>query len=162
MSSSSPGTSASSGSDVRNLTNSISLWSLTRNHLYLSHALSWRLPPRRAAACVRSAARPPPWKTPSSFHCCPCCINPSRVVALFGVRWCRFRLVSVSAHPACGQHGGNHKGHGRHLSRFVQGVLFLASAARRFIWRRCPCLWAIGLHRWPLTQACRGVAMTRY
>ena len=52
----------------------------------------------------------------------------------------------------------NHKGHGRHLARFVQGVLLLASAARRFCFGIDV---ARSTHRRPLTQDLRGVARTR-
>jgi hypothetical protein len=57
-------------------------------------------------------------------------------------------------------HTGNYKGHGRHHSRLVQGFVFLASAARRFIGVDVRAV-GIGLHRWPLTQACRGIVLTR-
>ena len=45
-------------------------------------------------------------------------------------------------------------------SRFVQGFVVLASAARRLFGVDVRAV-GIGLHRWPLTQAFRGVVLTR-
>src|SRR5580704_8615456 len=94
-------------------------------------------------------------------------LNPSFVHGLGKVLfallfWCRLHLLSVSAHPACGVHVGNYEGPGNTMSPFVQWILLPASAARRFAWHRYPCLLALGLPRWPLTQACQGVEPTRY
>lgn len=200
MSSSSPGTSASSGSDVSSFTNSLSVCSPTRNHPRLSHAsaVAVRAFPTATCACVREGRRAPAPVENAAVDRRP--IVPAvpsgdrfptcRRLALVGhvtspasravssadtgrqhgfigsqfksrmfnfsfvhgsgkllfarLFWCRFRQVSVFAHPACGLHVGNHKGHGRHLSRFVQEFLLLASAARRFARHRCSCLLASG------------------
>lgn len=72
------------------------------------------------------------------------------------LRWCRFRLVSVSAQPACVMHDRHHKGHERHHSRFVQGFCYSPALHSALVWRRCRRRAERGLHRRSFTQDQRG------
>lgn len=165
MSSSSPGTSASSGSDVRNSTNSLSLRSPIRNHPDLPHASAPPVMafPTAACACVRVMRRTPapvenaPFVSwlPVLHPSVSCCCSAACYVGVGSV-WLVFL---PSPHASC-------------MSDITRGtrdtspVLCRGFATRR----RCTALWFgvdVGAARSagcteghsPKTQ--RGVAMTR-
>ena len=77
---------------------------------------------RVVPACERSAARPPPWITPSSFHFRPYCIK-FRVAVLLVLR-CQLSPVSVFARPERLGVQDLQRARGHH-SRFVQEICFL-------------------------------------
>jgi len=78
--------------------------------------------PTAACGCVREKRRPPPWKTPSSFHFRSYCIK-FHVAVLLVLR-CQFSPVSVFARPERLGVQELQRARGHH-SRFVQEICFL-------------------------------------